>query len=66
MIKARLSNGTIVLGLSARNLERLKGGEPILFDGRRFGFAGNVAILYGETEEAIAKDLLAHSGGLPA
>ncbi len=66
MIKARLSNGTLILGLSAVNLERLKANEPILFDGRPFGFSGNIGIVYGETEEAITRDLLRASGWFQA
>jgi len=57
MIKAILSNGTMVLGLSAINIERMKEGKPILFDGRPLGYQGLIGICYGETEEQIIKDL---------
>ncbi len=62
MIKARLSDGTLILGLSAENLKRLQQGKPILFDGHQLGYPGKIAIVYGETEDAIAKDLLRETG----
>jgi hypothetical protein len=62
MIKAKLSNNTLILGLSAMNIDRLKSGMPIKFDARPFGYAGEIAIIFGETEEHIAKDLLRVSG----
>lgn len=58
MIKAKLSNGMLILGLSRINVIRLMGGLPIKFDGRPFGFPGDVGIVFGETEDAIAKELL--------
>lgn len=57
MIKAKLNNGTVILGLSALNVEKLKLGFPIHFDGRPLGFAGDVGIVYGETELEILHDL---------
>lgn len=57
MIKAKLSNGAIILGLSALNIERLKADSPIKFDGRPLGFPGDVFIVYGETEVAILHEL---------
>jgi len=62
VIKARLSNGTLILGLSRLNVERLQEGKPIHFDGRRFGYPGDIAIVYGETEDSIAAELLELSG----
>jgi hypothetical protein len=62
MIKAQLSNGAVLLGLSFMNVEKLKQGKPIKFDGRSFGFPGDVIIVYGETEEAIAKEILGATG----
>lgn len=62
MIKAQLSDGTLILGLSWENVERLKQGRPIRFDGRPIGFKADVLICYGETEDAIAQEILAASG----
>jgi hypothetical protein len=64
VIKALLSNGTVILGLSAMNVERLKAGDPIKFDGRPLGFPGDVGIVYGETELAILHDLQEAEGGV--
>jgi len=57
MIKAKLSDGTLILGLSALNIAKLKEGMPILFDGRPVGLVGYVAILYGETEDDIMREI---------
>jgi len=54
MVKAKLSNGDIILGLSAMNLKKLQENCPILFDGEPLGFEGRVVILYGQTEDEIA------------
>jgi hypothetical protein len=48
----------LILGLSRLNVDRLTQGMPIKFDGRPFGFAGDVGIVFGETEDAIAEQLL--------
>ena len=66
MIKARLSDTGLLIGLSKVNVERLQAGQPILFDLSAVGLpAGKCVILYGETEETIAKQL-ADGGFLPA
>lgn len=66
MIKARLGDTGLLIGLSASNLKKLQAGQPILFDLSAVGLpAGRCCILFGETEEAIAKDL-ADGGFLPA
>lgn len=57
MIKAKLTNGDIILGLSAANVEKLMERHPIKFDGRPMGFAGAVIIMYGETEIAMLHEL---------
>ena len=50
------------MGLSALNVQKLKQGLPIVFDGRPFGISGRIIIVYGETEEQIMKDVLTASG----
>lgn len=62
MIKARLDNGMVILGLSEINIQKLKEGFPIKFDGRPLGFPGDVGIVYGETEIAILHDLQKSAG----
>jgi hypothetical protein len=58
MIKVR-TRSTIVLGLSARNIERLRAGDPIKFPWAALGIegAGDVFIVYGETESSICNAL---------
>lgn len=66
MIKARFGDTGLLIGLSAGNLKKLQAGQPILFDMSAVGLpAGRCIIMFGETEEAIAKDL-ADGGFLPA
>lgn len=63
MIKALLGNGTVLIGLSARNIERLQAGQPILFDLTALGLAPQqVAIAAGATEEDIATELQREGG----
>lgn len=58
LMKAEGKTPVMVLGLSAANVERLKKGEPIYFTGEQVGVSNlNFAILYGETEEKLIKDL---------
>ena len=66
MIKARLGDSGLFIGLSLNNLERLQAGQPIAFDLSAVCLpAGLCVIMYGETEEVIAKQL-ADMGFLPA
>lgn len=63
MIKALLGNGTVLIGLSARNIERLQAGQPILFDLAVLGLPQQqVAVAAGPTEDDIAQ-ALADVGG---
>jgi hypothetical protein len=69
MIKASfVSEGkptVLLLGLSERNLEILRQGRPILFNGEPFGLPNTeIAIVWGETEQEILADLQAQ-GLLP-
>jgi hypothetical protein len=49
-----------ILGISEMNVQKLKEGMPILVDLKDVnGVECKVSIIYGETEDAIAKDLLA-------
>lgn len=62
MIKAKLSNGALLLGLSRGNIRRLTQGEPIIFDGRPFGLPADVIIMFGETEDAITAEIMKFTG----
>lgn len=62
MIKARGtgSNGRefVLLGLSHKNLDRLREGRPIQFDGTPYGFPGDVVILADVDEQTLAEKLV--------
>lgn len=62
MIKASVTdpkNPIFILGLSEVNIQRLKAGQPILSSLESFGVKtpGHVAIIYGQTEQAIADEM---------
>jgi hypothetical protein len=61
MIKARGRTGDgrplLLLGLSSENWVRLLADEPISFDASSLGFAAQVVIVGGRTEDAIEKRL---------
>ena len=46
-----------LIGLSFANLDRLRADQPIKFDGRDFGFDGDILIFAGATEAAMAESL---------
>lgn len=53
MIKAKCSDGSILLGLSTRNLELLRSGKPMKVDVAEMGLKappGEILIFWGETE----------------
>ncbi len=58
MIKARISDGSLIFGLSKINLEKLQQGQPIMINLKDLGQAEQkIFIVYGETEEKIIEDL---------
>lgn len=58
MIKAR-SGDLVIFGLSRLNMEKLQEGKPIIFDGSEVGADGfRFLIVFGETENDIARDLM--------
>ena len=61
MIKLASTDGEIVLlGMSDRNLELLRSGLPIMFDGSAIGLPGKrFCIFWGPTEEAIGEAIMA-------
>ena len=64
MIKLRVDS-FVLFGLSALNLDRLKEGKPIAFSGAGIGMPDiSFAIMYGETEAAIIKELEAVGLGI--
>jgi hypothetical protein len=63
VIKARgeTSDGrpVLVLGLSFANLDMLRAGKPIKFDGTPYGYPGTILIFAGATERAMAELIIA-------
>lgn len=60
--KSETASGKTLLGfgISAGNVERLKKGEPIYFELDEMGIPGvDVTIFYGETEQAMYRELKA-------
>lgn len=53
MILAEIKDQGILIGLSEKNIEELKEGQPILKDSSK----GKLVILYGKTEFAILNEL---------
>lgn len=59
MIKAKLSNGTIILGLSKRNIELLMQKKPIVVNLKDLELEDrNVIIAFGESEEKLYEEML--------
>ena len=60
MIKARVQTEKgplLVFGLSRENINRLLAGDPILASMSDFGLPGHFTIVFGETEDAIVREL---------
>jgi len=58
MIKAILTSGDLIFGLSKVNIEKLQQGLPILINLKDMGLEDRkIVIIYGETEDEIFKDL---------
>ena len=61
MIKALLTDGTLILGLSRENLTRLLKAQPIPLQLSDVGLpAQKILIVGGETEQAIYEELKKH------
>lgn len=59
MIKAKLTNGDLLFGLSKENVNRLQKGQPIQFNLKDMGLEDRkVLIMYGETEQDIMAELI--------
>ncbi len=57
MLRARLSNGTFLLGMDATNVKRLKAGDPIVVDLSLLGGRDRFMLVYGDTLQAIMQEL---------
>lgn len=62
MLKARMSDGTFILGIDAENVKRLKKGQPIIVCLAELGGTDDVLIMYGDTLQAIQDELERVSG----
>lgn len=60
MIKAsaQLSDGRtlLILGLSSKNLEKLRERKPAMIDLTEFGLKGELVLMWGETEAQIFEE----------
>jgi hypothetical protein len=62
MLRLKLSDGTLILGLDAESIQRLKEGKPIKVDLDTLGGARSLAIMYGDTLADIQAELEAAFG----
>lgn len=59
MVKAKMTNGDLVFGLSDENIKRLKAGQPIKVNLKDMGLEDrNVFIVHGESEDKIFEGML--------
>jgi hypothetical protein len=63
MIRARLTNGAFILGLTRENIERLQLGKPIIVSLAQLGGTDDVCIMFGETQQDIMRELERANGG---
>jgi hypothetical protein len=65
MIKAKCTEpdgtATFILGLSFANLDRLRAGHPIQFDGTPYGYDGKILLFSGPDEKFMTEFLLGTS-----
>jgi hypothetical protein len=69
MVIGRLTDGSLVLGLSSENVKRLREGKPIRITKESHPNAPldgvpRILILYGDTERAIVEELSAAERGV--
>jgi len=58
MMKARLSNGDVIFGISKDNINALREDKPILIRNDEIGdITGNIYIIYANTNEALVRKL---------
>ena len=63
MLRARLNDGTFIMGLDRVNIERLTHGEPIAINLVPLGGSDVVILHFGETLEAIKAEWERHNRG---
>jgi hypothetical protein len=66
VLRLKLSNGALVLGIDARNVEHFKAGHPLHFHGAEIGGFDGVTqlyIVYGETLRDVYDEINKASGG---
>lgn len=58
MIKARLTNGNVILGITNQNIKMLKQGKPMKIDMKELHLGDKtIYIMYGKDEKAITDEL---------
>lgn len=59
MIKAKTLDGTVILGIDADNVDRLKEGQPILIRSDcELALGFDIYICYGETTTDLVKQII--------
>lgn len=67
MIKATTSGGLVLFGLSFTNLDRLRKGEPIVFEGKEIGYPEIRSIMiFADKDEQTMLGKLIEAGYIPA
>jgi hypothetical protein len=64
MLRARASNGVIILGLDNEDIKLLRGGFPILADAKAMGCEDEIVVMYGANFAHI-KSVLEVASGMP-
>lgn len=62
MLRARMNDGTFILGIDAENVRRLRRGQPIVVCLAELGGTDDVLIMYGDTLQDIQSELERASG----
>ncbi len=57
MLTARMKHGTFIIGLDSVSSRKLAAGEPIIIDLRRIGGTDHIALIYGNTNEDLKKEI---------
>lgn len=57
MLKIKMSDGPVVLGIDAENVRRLRAGQPIVVNLAELGGADMVCIMYGDTLADIKREI---------
>lgn len=57
MVTAKTTDGTLIIGLTRKNIERMMSGDPVYMRPGVHSVESPILIMFGETEQAIAEQL---------